>query len=217
MLYFCHSLRHDICILFRSFEVYLTSTTINSQFFKGRKQKSNSLLNLKFSTSYHHSPASAVDSALSFRVVGLNLVERTFFLTRERTGLFQHVYPNYSSHHHRSPASTVDSALSFRVVGLNLVDRAFFFFVFLTRERTCLFQDVYPNYSSHHHRSPASTVDSALSFRVVGLNLEDRTFFFLTREHTCLFQHVNPNYSSHHHRSLAGTVDSVLCFGARGR
>ena len=128
LLYFCHSLRHDICILLRSFEVYLISTTINSQFFKGRKQKSNSLLNLKFSTSYHHSPASAVDSALSFRVVGLSLVERTFFfLTRERTCLFQDVYPNYSSHHHRSPASTVDSALSFRVVGLNLEDRTFFF------------------------------------------------------------------------------------------
>ena len=86
-------------------------------------------------------------------------------------------------HHHRNLASTVESALNFTSGGLEVIHRTiFFFFLFVFKEEHIdQLEHVYANYSSHHHRSLASTVGSALNFISGGLEVIHRiwwSFFF---------------------------------------
>ena len=112
--------------------------------------------------------------------------------------------------------------LTFKSGGLEVKHQTIFLSLFFFKgEHIDQLKHVYENYSSHHHRSLASTVSSAHNFISGALEVENRMvlllFFFFPRGHIDQLKHVYENYSSHHHRSLTSTVDSVLGFGGRGR
>ena len=89
-----------------------------------------------------------------------------FFFRRGHIDQLKHVYENYSSHHQRSLASTVSSAHNFISGALEVENRmvVLLFFFFFRRGHIDQLKHVYENYSSHHHRSLTSTVDSVLGF-----------------------------------------------------
>ena len=109
--------------------------------------------------------------------------------------------------------------LTFKSGGLEVKHQTIFFSLFFFKgEHIDQLKHVYENYSSHHHRSLASTVSSAHNFRSGGLEVEQRmvVIFFFRRGHIDELKYVYENYSSRHHRSLSSTVDSVLGFDGRG-